>query len=92
MQVVPLSMIGGMHVKGAVVIRQAPDSALTDREVEVLRLVAAGMTNGQIAETLDIARRTVASHVEHILTRTGAANRTAAAVIAAQIGLLEDGA
>jgi DNA-binding CsgD family transcriptional regulator len=49
---------------------------LTAREVEVARLVATGATNRQIAATLSISPKTVAAHVEHILTKLGAARRT----------------
>jgi DNA-binding CsgD family transcriptional regulator len=52
-----------------------PD-ALSEREVQVLRLVAAGKTNRQIAESLFISRNTVERHVNHILAKIGASNRT----------------
>jgi DNA-binding CsgD family transcriptional regulator len=48
---------------------------LTAREFEVARLVAAGLTNSQIADELSVAPRTVGAHVEHILARLGAARR-----------------
>jgi DNA-binding CsgD family transcriptional regulator len=64
-----------------------PDD-LTSREVEVLRLVALGRTNSQIAEQLVISRNTVLHHVSNILSKTGAANRTEAAAYAIQQGLL----
>jgi len=73
-------------------VRPAPDPApdgLTPREVEVLRLVARGLTNRQIARTLVISERTAAHHVGHILTRTGVSTRAAAALYAVQHGLLE---
>lgn len=49
---------------------------VTSREVDVLRLVAQGLTNGQIAERLYLSLRTVKGHVESLLAKTGAANRT----------------
>lgn len=52
---------------------------LTAREVEVLQLIAAGMTNQQIADELVISLHTAIRHVANILEKTGAANRTAAA-------------
>jgi DNA-binding CsgD family transcriptional regulator len=55
-----------------------PDG-LTQREVEVLRLIALGRNNREVAEELVISLRTVAHHVTSILTKTGAANRTEAA-------------
>ncbi len=88
MQVVALTSFDGVAVRGVVVIRDAGETLLSPREIEVIRLVAAGLTNAQISEELGIARRTVASHVEHILTRMGVGTRTAAAVLAAQSGLL----
>jgi DNA-binding CsgD family transcriptional regulator len=64
----------------------APDG-LSAREVEVLRLVAAGRSNQQIADALVISASTVAKHVTSILGKIGAANRTEAAVYAKEHGL-----
>jgi NarL family two-component system response regulator LiaR len=58
------------------------EDPLTEREVEVLRLVARGMTNQEIAETLTISDRTVANHVGNILGKLHLANRTQAALYA----------
>jgi len=63
-----------------------PDG-LTQREVEVLRLASLGKTNQEIAEDLFISLRTVANHVTSILNKTGAANRTEAAVYTTRHGL-----
>jgi DNA-binding NarL/FixJ family response regulator len=60
---------------------------LTARETEVLRLIAAGRSNPQIAEELVISLNTVQRHVSNILTKTGAANRTEAALYARDRGL-----
>ena len=60
---------------------------LSAREVEVLQLVAAGLSNGEIAERLFITRKTAAVHVTHILDKLGVANRVGAAMIAARVGL-----
>jgi DNA-binding NarL/FixJ family response regulator len=60
---------------------------LTQREVEVLRLASLGKTNQEIAEELIISLRTVANHVTSILNKTGASNRTEAAVYATRHGL-----
>ena len=60
---------------------------LSQREVEVLRLLAAGKSNRDIAEALCISLNTVATHVRNILTKTGAANRTEAAAYALRHGL-----
>ncbi|HZA24338.1 MAG TPA: response regulator transcription factor, partial [Dehalococcoidia bacterium] len=61
---------------------------LSEREVEVLRLIAAGRSNREIARELYISDRTVAQHVTSILNKTGAANRTEAALYAARRGLV----
>ena len=55
---------------------------LTDRELEVLRLVAAGESNRQIAKTLVISEHTVARHVQNIFTKIGVPSRTAASAFA----------
>lgn len=64
-----------------------PDG-LTDREVEVLRLLAEGLSNRAIGERLFISTNTAANHVRNILIKTGAANRTQAAMYAADHELL----
>ena len=65
-------------------------SSLSARELQVLGLVAQGATNPIIADELEISRATVARHVATILAKTGLANRTEAATLAAQHGLLPD--
>jgi DNA-binding CsgD family transcriptional regulator len=65
----------------------APE-ALTSRQIEVLRLVADGRTNAEIAEALTISAGTVARHVSDILSRVGLSNRAEAARYAAEHGLL----
>jgi DNA-binding CsgD family transcriptional regulator/tetratricopeptide (TPR) repeat protein len=60
---------------------------LSAREVEVLELVVAGMSNGEIADRLFITRKTAAVHVTHILDKLGVANRVSAAMIGARVGL-----
>ena len=62
-------------------------SALTRREVEVIRLVAAGRTDREIAEELIITVRTASTHVRNILNKIGAANRAEAATYATRQGL-----
>jgi DNA-binding CsgD family transcriptional regulator/tetratricopeptide (TPR) repeat protein len=66
-----------------------PDGAagLTPRELEVLRLVAAGRSNGQIAEALFISRKTASVHVSNILAKLGVHTRTEAAAAAHRLGL-----
>ena len=65
-----------------------PDG-LTAREVEVLRLVAAGRSNPEIAAALVLSVNTVERHVTHILQKCGAANRTEAATYTARHGLAD---
>ncbi|WP_218080771.1 photosynthetic electron transport-dependent transcriptional regulator PedR [Anthocerotibacter panamensis] len=50
---------------------------LSERELQVLELVAAGMTNEQISERLEISKRTVDNHISNILEKTHTANRVA---------------
>lgn len=63
--------------------------ALTLRELEVLRLVAQGLQNKEIAQALVISERTVKFHVSSIMGKLGAGNRTEAVRLAAQQGLIE---
>jgi DNA-binding CsgD family transcriptional regulator len=62
---------------------------LTVREVEVLRLIAAGRSNPEIAAGLVISLNTVARHVSNIFSKTGAANRAEAATYAYRHGLVQ---
>ena len=66
---------------------------LTDRELEVLRLVATGLTNREIAEKLVVTEATVRSHVSNVLSKLHLANRVQATLYALQEGLtaLDDG-
>ncbi|MFD0819404.1 LuxR C-terminal-related transcriptional regulator, partial [Micromonospora zhanjiangensis] len=67
----------------------APDAAeLTSREAEVLRCLAGGMSNKQIARSLGISVRTVTVHVSNLLRKTGAASRTEAALLAVRHQLI----
>jgi DNA-binding CsgD family transcriptional regulator/tetratricopeptide (TPR) repeat protein len=71
----------------AIPLDGGPDG-LTDRELDVLRLLAGGLSNQAIGARLHISGNTAANHVRNILTKTGAANRTQAAMYAAQRGIV----
>jgi HD-GYP domain-containing protein (c-di-GMP phosphodiesterase class II) len=69
-------------------VPEAWPAGLSDREVEVLRLLARGKTNRQIAADLVIAEKTVGRHVENIYAKTGLSTRAGAALFAAEHELL----
>jgi HD-GYP domain-containing protein (c-di-GMP phosphodiesterase class II) len=71
--------------------RRGWPAGLTTREVEILRLVARGQTNKQIAATLTISPKTAGTHVEHIYTKLGVTNRALASLFAAKHGLITTG-
>jgi DNA-binding NarL/FixJ family response regulator len=62
--------------------------ALTERETDVLRLIASGQTNKAIAHSLNVGEETVKSHVSKILAKLGVTSRTQAALCAMRIGLV----
>jgi two-component system, NarL family, response regulator LiaR len=72
---------------------RAPESPepLTDRETEVLQLLAQGQSNKEIALGLHIGERTVKTHVSNVLTKLGVQSRTQAALYAVQSGLVPAG-
>jgi non-specific serine/threonine protein kinase len=61
---------------------------LTPRELEVLHLICAGLSNREISERLFISERTAQTHVQHILDKLGVSTRTAAAMRATELGLM----
>lgn len=67
---------------------RSPQPSLSARETEVLRLVAGGATNNEIAARLHISDATVKSHLVHIYTKLGVSSRTAAVATARDTGLL----
>ncbi|MEP9382242.1 helix-turn-helix transcriptional regulator [Nocardioides cheoyonin] len=81
-----LRALGSAPVRGSI-----ESTVLTPRETEILALVAAGRSNGEIARQLFISTKTVSVHVSNILGKLGAAGRTEAAAIARRRGLIETG-
>ena len=69
--------------------RAEPVESLTQREIELLRLVAEGMSNKAIAQTLSISENTVKYHMRSILQKLGVQNRTEAVTQAIRAGLLD---
>jgi DNA-binding NarL/FixJ family response regulator len=69
----------------------APMAELTDRELQILRLVGRGRSNGEIADELVLSLSTVKTHVRHVLQKLGLRDRVQAVVLAYETGLLEPG-
>ncbi len=67
----------------------ATDEALSEREIDVLRLIAAGNSNKQIADRLFVAEATIKSRVGNILSKLGASDRAHAVTIAAKRGIID---
>lgn len=89
----PHSIIGG-HANGALNGRLASKrdlGALTDRENDILRLLAIGFSNSQISTELVLSESTVKSHVQHILNKLGLPNRVHAVILAYELGLIQIG-
>ncbi|MFC5996706.1 response regulator transcription factor [Pseudonocardia hispaniensis] len=86
---------GDNHVDGPralLMLRHEPlPCGLTDRELDVLTLVARGLPNRAIGTSLGISPRTIGRHVEHLLLKTGLANRAALASYAVENGLIRLG-
>jgi DNA-binding CsgD family transcriptional regulator len=57
--------------------RSGVEASVSEREIEIIGLVAQGLTNQEIAQALTISKRTVDNHVSNIFTKTGAKNRVA---------------
>ena len=67
----------------------SPESLLSEREKEVIRLIACGKTNTEIASHLFLSPHTVKSHVSHILQKLELPNRTEVAIFAVRAGLAD---
>lgn len=65
-------------------------AGLTNRVVEVLRLLTLGLTNREIAARLVLSPKTIGAHIEHIYAKIGASNRATAGLFAMQHGLMSD--
>jgi DNA-binding CsgD family transcriptional regulator len=65
-------------------------AGLTAREVDVLRLIARGLSSKEVAERLVISPKTARNHIEHIYVKIGASSRVTASLFAMQHGLLSD--
>jgi DNA-binding CsgD family transcriptional regulator/tetratricopeptide (TPR) repeat protein len=85
-EVAALAKRGRLDI-GAGVTEDSGTAGLTARELEVLRLVAEGRSNQQIADTLFISRKTASVHVSHILAKLGVGTRVEAAATAHRLGL-----
>ena len=81
----------GVPAGDAATARHTPAAGLTPRELEVLPLIAAGMSNAGIAGKLFISPKTASVHVSNIMSKLGAASRGEAAAAAHRLGLLDGG-
>jgi DNA-binding NarL/FixJ family response regulator len=79
------------HLESGAQQPRQPSESLTEREREVLQLLAQGRTNKEIAASLVISERTVKFHVSSILAKLNVGNRTEAVTLAAQQGLVQLG-
>jgi DNA-binding NarL/FixJ family response regulator len=77
------------NARASLVTAGALSADLTDRELDVLRLLASGRTDREIAQRIGISVNTVNRHIRNIVDKLGAGNRTRAALLAAEAGLIE---
>ncbi len=92
-QAVRTAAAGGTHVAPELATRvltgmRAPRPRLTDREADVLRLLATGASNKEIARTLMVSEATVKSHLVHVFSKLGVDSRARAVHVARETGLL----
>jgi DNA-binding CsgD family transcriptional regulator/tetratricopeptide (TPR) repeat protein len=81
------TLLGRVRAEGGLAPRRPPPDGLSPRELQILRLVAQGLSNREIGERLVVSEHTAANHVRSILRKTGCANRTEAAAYAYGRGL-----
>jgi DNA-binding NarL/FixJ family response regulator len=82
-------LIRAIKAAAAGQVQLSPKETLTERETDVLRLLAKGMSNKEIALALTLGETTIKSHVSSILGKLGVNSRTQAALYATKIGLVE---
>ena len=87
-RMIALTTYGGDEDVRRALAAQMPRPDLSSREVEVLGLIVQGLANKQIAYSLGIAEHTVKNHVKSILAKLGAQDRTQAATVAIQRGII----
>ncbi len=85
----PLAARLGLQLPAPVLEASARPAGLSTRELEVLRLVAVGFTNPQVASALVISRKTAEHHVSHILAKLGVTTRAEAAAAAVRLGVMD---
>nr|WP_306558169.1 response regulator transcription factor [Nostoc sp. 'Peltigera malacea cyanobiont' DB3992] len=73
---------------GAKLVQRMSNPELSERELDVLRLIAQGMSNLEISTTLSIGESTVKSHVNRILSKLGVNDRTQAVIVAFKRGIV----
>jgi DNA-binding CsgD family transcriptional regulator len=87
----PEAVAAVIEAAGAPRPRRAWPADLTDREVDVLRLAARGLSNKEIADRLVVSARTIQHHLAHVYDKTGRRTRAGAAIFAMENGLVEPG-
>ena len=83
---------GRRHVQGEVaseIAQHVPDEPLSDREIAVLRLVAEGKANKEIAQALDLSEETIKAHLKNMFAKLDVSDRTHAVTIAVRRGIIE---